>query len=82
MRNLLIAFTLLLTSCGPVKNDQPSLTPSSPKLSGEIPNHKDILKIEQLSNQFDQGLYTITINDTTKVLFYRGVESCTMIQIK
>ena len=76
MKYLLITPLLFLLSC------DSSNQPSTPNLRGELPNHKDNIKIEQLSNQFDQGLYTIVIDDTTKVLFYRGVESCTMIQIK
>ena len=76
MKYLLITPLLLLLSC------DTSNQPSTPHLRGELPNHKDNIKIEQLSNQFDQGLYTIVIDDTTKVLFYRGVESCTMIKIK
>ena len=28
------------------------------------------------------GLYKVKVDDTTTVLIYRGVESCTMIQLK
>ncbi len=47
-----------------------------------IPPKKENVRIEMLSEQVDQGLYRITIDDTTKVLLYRGVESCTMVKLK
>jgi hypothetical protein len=37
---------------------------------------------EHLMNEVSHGLHKIRINDSTTVLLYRGVESCTMIQIK
>lgn len=40
------------------------------------------IKIELLTDQVSQGLYKITLNDSTTILIYRGVESCTMIQLK
>jgi hypothetical protein len=37
---------------------------------------------EHLMNEVSHGLHKIQINDSTTILLYRGVESCTMIQIK
>lgn len=40
------------------------------------------IQIQKIASEVDHGLHKVTINDTTVVLIYRGVESCTMIQIK
>lgn len=40
------------------------------------------VKIEKLIDQVDQGLSKVTLNDSTVILIYRGVESCTMLQLK
>jgi hypothetical protein len=32
--------------------------------------------------EIGHGLYKVKVDDTTTVLIYRGVESCTMIQLK
>jgi hypothetical protein len=40
------------------------------------------IKIQKITSEVDHGLNKVTIDDTTVVLIYRGVESCTMIQIK
>lgn len=39
-------------------------------------------KDEHLMDEVSHGLHKIQINDSTAVLIYRGVESCTMIQLK
>ena len=39
-------------------------------------------KDEHLMTGISHGLHKIQINDSTTVLIYRGVESCTMIQLK
>lgn len=36
--------------------------------------------IKKLSDEVQHGLYEIKIDDSTTVLLYRGVESCTMIK--
>jgi hypothetical protein len=46
-----------------------------------IPKHKENFTIETLSDEVDQGLHKITIDDTVHILIYRGVESVTMIKI-
>ena len=40
------------------------------------------IKIQKIASEVDHGLHKVIINDTTVVLIYRGVESCTMIQLK
>lgn len=37
---------------------------------------------EHVSGEVTHGLHKIKINDSTTILIYRGVESCTMIQLK
>jgi hypothetical protein len=39
-------------------------------------------KVEKIIGEVDHGLYKVQLNDSTTVLIYRGVESCTMIQLK
>jgi len=36
--------------------------------------------IRKISDEVQHGLYEIKIDDSTTVLLYRGVESCTMIK--
>jgi hypothetical protein len=43
---------------------------------------KQVITDEPLLDPVDHGLHKITINDSTTILLYRGVESCTMIQLK
>jgi hypothetical protein len=40
------------------------------------------LRDHHLMGEVSHGLHLIEINDTTRILIYRGVESCTMIEIK
>lgn len=71
-----ILFTLVLvtlfTSC--VNKNQTS--------KKETPAEKSNILIQKITSEVDHGLNKVTINDTTVVLIYRGVESCTMIQLK
>lgn len=39
-------------------------------------------KAENIIGEVGHGLYKVQLNDSTTVLIYRGVESCTMIQLK
>jgi hypothetical protein len=52
----------------------------------EAPAHQEVnrtpLYDTHLMDQVSPGLHLISINDSTQVLIYRGVESCTMIQLK
>jgi hypothetical protein len=79
MKKLLLAMPLVFIACSFPETHQGE---SVDKLNGGTPDHLNRLKIEMLSEQVDQGLYKITIDDTVHILLYRGVESCTMIQIK
>jgi len=40
------------------------------------------LKAEEIMCEIGHGLYKVKVDDSTTVLIYRGVESCTMIQLK
>jgi hypothetical protein len=40
------------------------------------------LNSEKIMSEVGHGLYKVKVNDSTTVLIYRGVESCTMIQLK
>ena len=63
-----VAFTLI-TSC----NSTPGLVE---------PNKPNTVNIEKIANEVGHGLNKIQIDDSTTILIYRGVESCTMIQLK
>jgi hypothetical protein len=39
-------------------------------------------KSEKIMGEVGHGLYKVKLDDTTTILLYRGVESCTMIQLK
>jgi hypothetical protein len=39
-------------------------------------------KSEKIMGEIGHGLYKVKLDDTTTILLYRGVESCTMIQLK
>jgi hypothetical protein len=39
-------------------------------------------KVEKIIGPVSHGLFKVQLNDSTTILIYRGVESCTMIQLK
>ena len=39
-------------------------------------------KVEKIMDEIGHGLYKVKLDDTTTILLYRGVESCTMLQLK
>ena len=78
MRKFIIILTAIVFFASCTSNSQRNSNANGAVVS--TPNHKIV--IERLSGEFSHGLHEITIDDTTKVLLYRGVESCTMIQIK
>jgi len=47
-----------------------------------LPTTINSMKIEQISEEVPHGLFKIRLEDSTEILLYRGVESCTMIKIK
>jgi hypothetical protein len=60
---------------------------TSCQLLPEMPQVEKSMSTSSSSDEFimgevSHGLHKIQINDSTTVLLYRGVESCTMIQIK
>jgi hypothetical protein len=67
-----LALITLFTSC--VNKNQTA--------KKETLGEKSNIKIQKIASEVDHGLHKVAINDTTVVLIYRGVESCTMIQIK
>lgn len=40
------------------------------------------IKLEKVMSETPHGLYKFQLNDSTTILIYRGVESCTMLQLK
>ncbi len=40
------------------------------------------IKVEKLMGEVRHGLNKVELNDSTTILIYRGVESCTMLQLK
>jgi hypothetical protein len=79
MKKLLLAMPLVFIACSFPETHQGE---SVDKLDGYIPDHVNRLEVEMMSDEIAKGLYKITIDDTVHILLYRGVESCTMIQIK
>lgn len=60
---------ILLSACGsfnPPKEDNPT----------------NEIKLEKVMSEINHGLYKFQLNDSTTILIYRGVESCTMLQLK
>ena len=39
-------------------------------------------KVDKIMDEVGRGLYKVKLDDSTTILLYRGVESCTMIQLK
>lgn len=71
MKTIIILLTFTIMSCcEPTTNTKVSNVesnePKSKKIMGEV----------------GHGLYKVKLDDTTTILIYRGVESCTMIQLK
>ena len=67
---IILLFAIVTTSCTTKGSSDSKETPTSS------------LKDEHLMDEVSGGLHKIKINDSTTVLIYRGVESCTMIQLK
>jgi hypothetical protein len=42
----------------------------------------DNVEIQHIISEVDDGLNKIKLNDSTTILIYRGMQSCTMIQLK
>ena len=68
---LTILITVLMVSCRPKVDTKDNTKEDSNEL-----------KAEKIMNEVGHGLYKVKVDDSTTVLLYRGVESCTMIQLK
>jgi len=66
---ILLTFTIM-SCCEPNTNTKVSNVDNN-----EPPSNK-------IMDEIGHGLYKVKLDDTTTVLIYRGVESCTMIQLK
>ena len=75
MKNIILALSImtLMVSC-----DNQKKTP----VQKIVEVGKSPLVDEHIMSEVSHGLHKIKIDDTTTILLYRGVESCTMIQIK
>lgn len=72
-KTLILALIAIVASCTKPTNKSVSEVQKEPKSN---------IKIETITGEVDHGLTKVTLNDTTAILIYRGVESCTMIQLK
>jgi len=75
MKNIILALSImtLMVSC----DNQKKIPAQKIVEVGKSP-----LVDEHIMSEVSHGLHKIKIDDTTTILLYRGVESCTMIQIK
>lgn len=72
MKNILFLLSILfITSCE--VNEKTNVT---------ISKSDSPVKVEHLMGEVSHGLNKVTLNDSTTILIYRGVESCTMLQLK
>lgn len=55
---------------------------SETKQNEKIPEYKNNLQIEHIMGVVDEGLTQIKLNDRNTILIYKGMQSCTMIEIK
>jgi hypothetical protein len=72
----IISATLSLTIIIALKGDKQ--LPPDP-INKEVVNP---LVIKRLMHEVEHGLTEVKLNDSTTILIYRGVESCTMLQLK
>jgi hypothetical protein len=70
---LAILITVLMVSCNV---DTTDFTRAATK------EDSNKLNSEKIMSEVGHGLYKVKVDDSTTVLIYRGVESCTMIQLK
>jgi hypothetical protein len=69
-----VLMTFMIMSCV-----EPNI---NPKDRNPIIIDSTALTSEKIMGEVYHGLYKIKLDDTTTILIYRGVESCTMIQLK
>lgn len=73
---ILTVSILVLQSCS---GNQSKQTPTNDTTHIGVTTN---IQIQNLTGEVKHGLNKITISDTIQLLIYRGVESCTMVQIK
>ena len=62
------------------KQPIPTSTETNPQVITTISGQN--IHIVHLTDEVIHGLNKVVIDDSTTILIYRGVESCTMIQLK
>ncbi len=67
----IISILTLLSSCD---------TPKTITKQNDIEAETGV-KVQKLMETIEPGLFKVEINDSTTILLYRGVQSCTMIKI-
>ena len=77
-KSILLLLVITATSCDLFEMPERPKGPPEPKETITRSSVKD----ERVMDEVSHGLHKIKINDSTTVLIYRGVESCTMIQLK
>jgi hypothetical protein len=70
---ILLTFTIM-SCCEPNTNTKVS------NVESNVESNEP--KSEKIMDEIGHGLYKVKLDDTTTILLYRGVESCTMIQLK
>ena len=77
---IVLALAIILTLSTYVYLIKTSLKSSKEESYQPKVEEKTGAKIRKISGEVEHGLYEIKIDDSTTVLLYRGVESCTMIK--
>jgi protein involved in sex pheromone biosynthesis len=72
-KTLILALIAMISSCTKSTNKS---------VSKVVKEDESTVQIETIMGEVDHGLTKVTLNDTTDILIYRGIESCTMIQLK
>ena len=75
MKIITILLTLTIMSCC-----EPTTNTKVSNVESNVESNKP--KSEKIMSEVGHGLYKVKLDDTTTILLYRGVESCTMIQLK
>jgi hypothetical protein len=69
---LVLSFYIYLVKTSVKSSREDSYQPKVEEKTGVI--------IRKISDEVEHGLYEIKIDDSTTIILYRGVESCTMIK--
>jgi len=85
MKKLITILTMLtIMSCGERIENTIKIRNLEDINKQQIKNIKntDNIEIQHIISEVDDGLNKIKLNDSTTILIYRGMQSCTMIQLK